>query len=234
MSTRRRYTYVLPCACAALVAALAFGVPRLLAKDDAKADAKADAKSDARPAAARASDAKAADAKAATPIEGTPEWEKMQQPGKEHERLKALAGEFDAEVKWWMAPGGEAQSSKGKEKGEMILGGRYLQTHYQGEMMGKPFAGTMIMGYDNLKKKYLSTWVDNTSTGIMLAEGTADESGKVITMVAEIQDAATGKMEKFKQVTKIVDDKTHSFEMIVMPPGAPEFKVMEIRYKRVK
>ena len=219
------------CGACALAVALALAGPRVFAKDEPKSEpaksepAKADA---AQPAAGKADKQGPAADEAAMAA-----YEKIGRPGKEHERLKALAGEFEADVKWWMAPGQPPQSTKGKEKGELILGGRFLQTHYQGEMMGKPFSGQMVMGFDNGKKKYVSSWVDSTSTAIMTAEGTADEAGKVITMQSEMKEP-DGRMQKFKQVTTIVDDTSHTYQMMVMLPDGGEFKVLEITYKRAK
>ena len=33
------------------------------------------------------------------------------------------------------------------------------------------FKGTGIEGYDNGKKKFVGTWMDNMGTGIMMSEG---------------------------------------------------------------
>ena len=224
-----RSVRVLCCAC--VLAAMALVGPRVFAKDDSKAEkAKAEpAKADSAQAAAGKAEKEGAAAEEAAMAA----YEKMNAPGKEHERLKPLAGEFEADVKWWMAPGQPPQSTKGKEKGELILGGRFLQTHYQGEMMGKPFSGQMLIGFDNGKKKYVSSWVDSTNTAIMTAEGTADEAGKVITLLSEMREP-DGRMQKFKQVTTIVDDKSHTYHMMVMLPDGGEFKVLEITYKRTK
>ena len=40
-------------------------------------------------------------------------------------------------------------------------------------MMGQPFSGVGIDGYDNLRKKYVTTWIDTMGTGIFSMEGTA-------------------------------------------------------------
>ena len=49
----------------------------------------------------------------------------------------------------------------------MILGGRYLEQRYEGTMMGQPFSGIGVTGFDNYKKKFVSTWVDSMGTAIM-------------------------------------------------------------------
>jgi hypothetical protein len=47
----------------------------------------------------------------------------------------------------------------------MILGGRYQQSMIKGNMMGMPFEGMGLLGYDNAQKLFYSTWVDNMGTG---------------------------------------------------------------------
>jgi hypothetical protein len=42
---------------------------------------------------------------------------------------------------------------KARAKNEMIMGGRYLMGSYKGEMMGMPFEGYSMTGYDNAAKK---------------------------------------------------------------------------------
>ena len=49
-------------------------------------------------------------------------------------------------------------------------------------MMGQPFTGIGVTGYDNHAKKYLSTWIDSMGTGIFSMEGTASMDGETITL----------------------------------------------------
>ena len=51
------------------------------------------------------------------------------------------------------------------------LGGRYVIGKFAGTMMGQPFEGMSTMGYDNAKKMFTSTWVDNMGTGIVHYDG---------------------------------------------------------------
>ena len=88
----------------------------------------------------------------------------------------------------------------------MLLGGRYLQQEYAGEMMGSPFAGINIIGYDNHTKKYVSVWMDSMSTGIYHFVGTASADGKTITQECSYDDPARGPLI-WRSVTMIVDDR---------------------------
>ena len=156
-------------------------------------------------------------------------------PGKEHEMLAKCAGTFDAEVITKMSPEAPEMKSKGKEKSEMVLDGRYLKTDFTGDMGGMQYAGTGLAGYDNVKKKWVSTWADSMSTGIMLSEGTADASGKTITYNGEFAcPVENGKMKKFRQVMKLIDDDHHEFEMYMPDKSGKEYRGLHIKYTRAK
>src|SRR6187401_2277448 len=73
-------------------------------------------------------------------------------PGPAHKALEALVGNWKAEVKCWQEPGSSPNVSQGTAKTSWILNGRFLEEEFQGEMMGKPFTGVSLMGYDNLKQ----------------------------------------------------------------------------------
>ena len=149
--------------------------------------------------------------------------------------LAKAAGTFDAEVITKMGPDAPETKAKGKEVSEMILGGRYLKIDFTGDMGGMPFSGTGLNGYDNVKQKWVSTWADSMSTGIMVTEGTADASGKVITFTGEYADPAEGgKMKKIRQVLKCTDDDHHEFEMYMPDPSGKEYRGLYIKYTRAK
>ncbi len=160
---------------------------------------------------------------------------KMAAPGPQHEKLKMLAGKFNAEVSFRMAADAPEMKSKGASENRMVLGDRYLEQEYSGDMMGQTFKGMGMTGYDNMKKKYVSGWVDSMSTGIMVSEGTADESGKLITQKAECDcPMEPGKKMMMRMVTTITDENTHSYEMYQAGPDGKEFKAMTIAYTREK
>ena len=56
----------------------------------------------------------------------------------------------------------------------MGLDGRVLIEEVTSSMMGMPFTGHGMTGYDNVTGKYWSTWTDSMSTGLMVSEGTCD------------------------------------------------------------
>ncbi len=160
------------------------------------------------------------------------EWMKLAQPGPEHAELAKAAGTWDQEITMWMYPDAEPQTSAGVATIKTILVGRFLIEKVRGEMDmdGEKmlFEGLGIFGYDNFKKKYVYTWVDNMGTMIMLAEGTSDATGKVITYVGEIPDPTTGNMITVKTISRKESDDREVVEMHNKLPDGAWFKSMEI------
>ena len=71
-------------------------------------------------------------------------------------------------------------------------GGRYQQSTYTGNLGGMPFEGIGTLAYDNSRKVYVSSWIDNMGTGMMYLEGTYDEATKTLTMKGKAVDVTTG------------------------------------------
>jgi hypothetical protein len=161
-------------------------------------------------------------------------WMEYATPGENHKYLNYFAGEWNVNTKMWMKPGGEPEVSTGTAKAKMILGGRYLEATYAGSMMGMPFEGLSITGYDNFKKEFVSIWLDNAGTGIYQTAGTLDKTSKTRTETGLWDDFMTGKKSKVKWVTKIIDDNKYMFEMFGTDPMGKEFKSGEIVYTRKK
>jgi hypothetical protein len=161
-------------------------------------------------------------------------WIAASRPGKEHEAMKRLEGTFDVEVEMVERPGAAPEKSKGTQKSVTIMGGRYLHADYTGEAMGQTFHGASLTGYDNLKKKHFSAWIDDMGTGIMLAEGTASPDGKVITLHGQYVDPA-GRERKYRWVTTFDGDDRYTFDWFEADPtSGKEFRMMHSTYTRAK
>jgi hypothetical protein len=129
----------------------------------------------------------------------------------------------------------------GKTVRKPIMGGRYVQADHDGKMqmpgpdgkmMDAPFKGMEIAGYDNAKKKFVSSWVDNMGTGIMQSEGTYDPATKTLTYTSEYEPMP-GMKTKVRELLKIPDKDHHTLEFYE-DRGGKEVKVMEITYTRQK
>jgi hypothetical protein len=175
--------------------------------------------------------------KAKTPPAGQPDMAAMMaamKPGPQHDVLKMMAGDWAITGQFWMDPKGDPMTMKpGTAHNEMILDGRYLQFVHHGEMMGMPYEGRGLMGYDNFKKVYQMTWIDNMGTTISTAAGTADASGKVISLLGKMDDPSTGKKdEDVKYVYTIKDDKSVEFAMFLVTGPKDATKIMEMMYSK--
>ena len=159
-------------------------------------------------------------------------YQKLGTPGAPHKLLAGMAGSWSTRIKTWMGPDSPPMESRGTSEQKMLLGGRFLQQEFTSEMMGG-YSGIGFTGYDNHTKKYVSTWMDSMSTGILFFEGTADAGGKTITQKSRYNDPVKGPAE-WRSVTRIVDDNTEIFEMYNSVKGGKEEKMMEITYTRKK
>jgi hypothetical protein len=153
-------------------------------------------------------------------------------PGAAHKLLEPLIGDWNAEVKFWMAPDEPPTISKGTAKSTWTLKDRFVQQEFSGEFMGKPFRGIGFTGYDNVRQKYRSVWIDDMSTTMVTSEGDADTGGKVITFGGDYACAMTGEKHKeSKQIYRILSRDKHIFEMHD-PARGDNSKTMEITYTR--
>ena len=162
-------------------------------------------------------------------------WKELNSKGPEHERFKKMEGVWSTETKMWMAPDTEPMISTGSAKFRLILDGRYVEQKFTCDMMGEKFEGIGIDGYDRIKKKCVSIWMDNQSTAILMSEGTADETGKVTTYYGKMDDPIAGVKDKVvKSVAREIDENKVIYEMYDTTPDGKEFKTMEITYTRDK
>lgn len=158
-------------------------------------------------------------------------WMDYMTPGKEHQSLAKMNGEWSFTSKMRMDPGAEPQVSTGTAKFEMLLGGRYQQLTVTGKMMGMDFNGIGINGFDNAKKVYVSSWIDNVGTGLMFMEGKFDEASGKIIFKGVMVDPITGKDTEYKETIKALDDNNMEMEMFTVVDGK-DIKNMEIKYSR--
>jgi hypothetical protein len=163
----------------------------------------------------------------------------LAKPGQNHKMLSEGVGNWTYKVKMWMDPSAPPNESEGTSTVKQMLGGRYIVGEHSGKFQmpgpdGKlndmDFKGISTEGYDNVKKKFVSTWVDNMGTGIMYAEGDYEAGSKTLTYRSELEMMPGMKM-KVRQVIKITD-KNHRLMEWYEDRGGTEVKTMEIAYTR--
>ena len=115
-------------------------------------------------------------------------YKKLGTPGAPHKLLASMAGSWTTKIESWCEPNKPPMESTDNCEQKTVLGGRFLQQEFIGEMMGSPFTGIGVIGYDNHTKKYVSTWMDSMGTAILFFEGTASADGKTITQECRYDD----------------------------------------------
>jgi Protein of unknown function (DUF1579) len=162
-------------------------------------------------------------------------WMEFATPGEHHKLLAQRVGTWHMKVSQWMAPDAPPVTSEGTSVCTSILDGRYFEDVSTGTFQGMPFHGRGLTGYDNLKKKYLSIWVDNLGTGIMVSEGDYDPKTKSFTFVGSGPDPIAGTYKPMKSVETWVSADESRMEMFGPgPDGKGWSKMMEIVYTRTK
>ncbi len=159
-------------------------------------------------------------------------WMAYMTPGKMHEMLGKSQGLWSEEVTMWMAPEAPPMKSTITGMNKMIMGGRYLQGMSRGSFNNMPFEGISVVGYDNAKNIFVSSWIDNMGTGMMYMEGKWNDATKTIEYKGSQPDPMTGKETAVRELYKIVDENNQFLEMFMTPAGGKEYKSMEIKFTR--
>lgn len=157
-------------------------------------------------------------------------------PGKNHEWLQKMVGNWKGAQQIWMTPDmTEPMKTECSETVTSLMEGRFIQCEMSSEMMGMPFKGRGVTGYDNVSKKFVGSWIDSCGTGIM--NGTAEQSpdGKVLKWTYTY-NCPVAKKEATMKITETYNNGD-SFTMVMYMNDlktGKEFKHMQIDMTRVK
>jgi hypothetical protein len=165
----------------------------------------------------------------------------MSKLNENHKLLADMNGSWNYSIKMWMNPDPNAkpQESKGTATRKSAMGGRYFTMDVtgklqmpgeDGKMKDMQFKGMALEGYDNVKKKFVSSWIDNMGTGIQYSEGTYDPATKTFTFTSEME-MMPGMKTPVREVLKMTD-KDHIMMEWYETHGGQEKKTMEIAYTR--
>jgi len=163
------------------------------------------------------------------------EWAAMNGPSDSHKIFEKYVGKWTATTTMWMDPSAPPAVEKGGlAEFSLMMGGRFLAQKMNSSMMGMPFEGFGTTGYDNFRKEYVSTWIDNISTATIVMNGTMKDA-KTLEMTGLMDEPMTGeKGKKIRSLETWTDNDHFAWAMYDNIPGKGEVKVMEISYARVK
>jgi hypothetical protein len=155
-------------------------------------------------------------------------------PGEMHAFLAESIGTWTGKSKMWMAPGVPPMESECTSKITALLDGRFTKCEIEGEMPGMgPFHGFGIYGYDNVGKKFQSTWIDNCGTGMMQGTGELSSDEQTLTWKFTYNCPITKKPTTMREIERNTGKNTKTLEMHgIDPKSGKEFKMMEIAFTR--
>jgi hypothetical protein len=149
----------------------------------------------------------------------------MMEPSPEHAMVMQMAGTWDVLV--------DSQGFKSRAVQVMKpVGGFWVAGTWEGDMMGAPFQGHMISGYDPTLKVFTGVWVDSLSPALFHSAGTWDAATK--TMHATIRGEMAGQEMMMKEVTTHSDDDHYTTTMTMTGPDGVEMTVMTFDATRRK
>ncbi|MBX3693591.1 MAG: DUF1579 domain-containing protein [Steroidobacteraceae bacterium] len=152
-------------------------------------------------------------------------------PGAPHLAMAATAGDYDLKVRSWYQPDGPAMEDAGTATRQMILDGRVLLETLNSSMMGVPFTGQSMTGYDNVTGEYWGTWLDSMSTGLMVSHGSCDATG-ACSFAGSWNDPVTKGPVSARMTSRWTSPTTQLFEMFGPGKDGREMKMVEILYTK--
>ncbi|NUP97829.1 MAG: DUF1579 domain-containing protein [Planctomycetaceae bacterium] len=168
-----------------------------------------------------------------TPDEMMAAWQRAATPGAEHRKLDVFVGDWDVAIEFWMDPAAPPSKMQGVMRTEWMLDGHYLDQRYEGEMDGMPFQGRGTWGYDIAGQHYVGTWLDNSSTALMISRGRDLEGGKSFVLQTLGTDPVSGKpVEGFEEI-RVESPDRHTMTMYEYR-GSERVKSMHMVYTRRK
>jgi len=160
-------------------------------------------------------------------------WLAKAEPGAPHALLAKMAGAFAIESRFFAGPEAAPQISAATVEQSMVLGGRYLRQEFAGTMNGQAYQGFGVLGFDNVKAKFFSFWVDAVSTAPLQHEGgCADPDCKTLDMRGQYLDPATRKPKSTRVTFETNPDGKLVQTLYDVDARGRPFKSLELVYTR--
>jgi len=117
-------------------------------------------------------------------------------PNRFHKRLERFLGDWDVELRIWMMPGAEPMVSKGSAQWTWLYPGKWIQGDSDVSMMGMQVRSRTVMGYDNFKRKYVSSVVNSLETALRSFEGNFGKDENSLYLYGSVDEYMTGEHDK--------------------------------------
>ncbi|MFW6192241.1 MAG: DUF1579 domain-containing protein [Gemmatimonadota bacterium] len=155
------------------------------------------------------------------------------EPGREHEWLQRLVGEWSYEAEAKMGPDDPPHRDAGTES-VRSLGGLWVLAEGQGEMPdGNPARTLMTLGYDPERERFVGTWVGSMMTHMWVYDGTMDDAGGTLVLEAEGPDmTGGGGTARYRDAVAIEGDDRRTMTSSVLGDDGEWHEFMVARYRR--
>lgn len=154
-------------------------------------------------------------------------------PGAMHARMQECVGTWTGTVNHWMAPDTKPVSGACKAVFSSMMDGKFVKMELTTETPMGPMTGMGIYGFDNVSKKFQSSWIDSMGTGMMYGTGDLTDDKTTINWSFGFTCPITKKACVMREIDRRVDANTTIIEMHGPDPKTgKEFKVMEVTMKR--
>lgn len=154
-------------------------------------------------------------------------------PGKEHEWLMRLAGEWTFDGEAILSPDQPPVKSTGTESVRAV-GGLWIVAEGQGEMPGCGAATTILtLGYDQGKNAFVGTWIGSMTPYLWIYRGSLDASERVLTLDTEGPSlAGDGKMSRYQDIIEVVSDDHRTLSSQMLGEDGRWNRFMTVHYRR--
>lgn len=160
--------------------------------------------------------------------------EKFTRPGPMHQKLNDYVGKWNVVTSMTMGPG-QVMTSESKAEFRWLIDGRFLEQRMKGQLMGMPYEGFGLLGHDNFKQAFVSTWIDNLNTYKLDAQGKLGQDGKTLIFYGPLDEYLTGENDKPVKYAYRWQDADHfTFEVHDLAIGETNTCVISMAYSRAK
>lgn len=154
-------------------------------------------------------------------------------PGERHQFLKSLEGSWNAKITFRAAPEVPYAEMQNTAEAKMIMDGRYLDKWITGA--DGSFKARITYGFDNFRKEFTITWIDNMCTGMITSTGVYDDATKTLNEQGNLSCPLTNQPHRwFRAATKFTDADHYTYEMYKKDDDGEEFRGMLIEFSRIK
>ena len=149
----------------------------------------------------------------------------LARPGPEHERLAALAGD------WEVALGAQGSSFTATAENRLIMGGRFLASTVKGTAMGMPMEMLTILGFDRGPGVYTAVAFDTFGTFYVTGAGPWTAADSTAILGGSYDDPVTGHGHDYEFVWTVNSPDRYTWRIVFLEEGKRQ-TVMEGVYRR--